>query len=112
MRLTGTSRFANGEFQYAARLLHEALQMEPNWGLFNFRLEEFYGDRKDMDKRVADLDHLVQLRPELKDLKLLLAYVYYFDGRYGDAAQLLAEISSSPDYQVAENLLRLARLQT
>jgi len=104
--------FANGEFQYAARMLREALQVEPNWGLFNFRLEEFYGDRKDMDRRVADLDHLVQLRGELKDLKLLLAYVYYFDGRYGEAAGLLAELSTLPDYQVAENLLRLARLQT
>jgi len=104
--------FANAEFSYAALKLKEALRMQPNWGLFNFRLEEFFGSRKDMDKRVQDLEHLIELRPGDSDARLLLGYVCYFDGRYNDAAQLLGQACVSPNYQMAEHLLKLARLQS
>lgn len=105
--------FASGEFNYAARRLREALAKEPNWGLFNFRLEEFFGERHDMDKRVRDLEHLIELRPAEVGNKLLLGYVYYFDGRFGEAAKLLGKVArESPDYQAAGQLLKLAQLQS
>jgi tetratricopeptide (TPR) repeat protein len=104
--------FANGEFSFAAGKLRTALKMEPNWGLFNFRLEEFFGNRKDMDNRIGDLEHLVAMRPEDGNAKLLLGYVYYFDGRYGEAVKLLSQVANQPEFQVADGLLKLARLQS
>jgi len=105
--------FANGEYSYATKKLKEGLLLEPNIGLYNFRLEEFYGDRKDLDRRLRDLEHLVQLRSDDLNKRFLLAYIYYFDGRYKDAAGLLSRLlAAEPDFEMAGNLLKLARLQS
>lgn len=105
--------FANGEFSFAARRLREVLEAEPNLGLFNFRIEEFFGNRRDMDKRLTDLEHLTQLNPGNTRARMLLGYVYYFDGRFADASEVLAGVvKTSPEYQVADGLLKLARLQS
>ena len=105
--------FANGEFGFAARRLREGLQMEPNWGLFNFSIEEFFGDRHDLDKRLRDLEHLVKLEPDNTNARMLLGYVHYFDGHYGKAAELLADVvRESPTNQAADALLKLAQLQS
>jgi tetratricopeptide (TPR) repeat protein len=105
--------FANGEYDFAALTLRQALTMEPNWGLANFRLSELFGDRKDLDERTLDLEHLNLLRHDDPAAQFLLAYVYYFDGRYDDAAQLFSKLDAeSPDYKVADPLLKLARLQS
>ena len=105
--------FANGEYSYATKKLKEALLLEPNIGLYNFRLEEFYGDRKDLDRRLRDLEHLAQLRSDDLDKRFLLAYIYYFDGRYKDAAGLLSRLlAAEPDFEMASHLLKLARLQS
>ena len=54
----------------------------------------------------------MDLRPENEDMKFLLAYVYYYSGRYSDAARLLSEIvRTEPDFAQAGYFLRLARLQ-
>lgn len=105
--------FANGEFPYAARRLKEGLTAEPNLGLYSFRIEEFFGNRLDLEKRLRDLERLVALEPENLNAKLLLGYVYYFDGRYGDASRLLGQAVKGPaDFQMADSLLKLARLQS
>jgi hypothetical protein len=45
-------------------------------------------------------------------MKFLLAYIYYFSGRFTDAANLLADIMrKEPDFAQAGYFLRLARLQ-
>jgi tetratricopeptide (TPR) repeat protein len=105
--------FANGEYGLAAKMLKEALKLEPNWGLFNFRLVEFFGERRDFDKRVRDLEHLNEINRDDKDKELLLGYIYYFDGRYAEAARVLSKVVTpeDPDFQVANQLLKLARLQ-
>jgi tetratricopeptide (TPR) repeat protein len=104
--------FASGEYRTAGRYLARALAREPNWGLYEFRLQEFYGNREEYRRHVADLERLVQLRPDSADMKFLLAYVYYFSGRYADSADLLAEVLRlQPDFQYADHFLRLARLQ-
>jgi tetratricopeptide (TPR) repeat protein len=105
--------FANGEFSFAATRLREVLKAEPNLGLFNFRIEEFFGNRRDMDKRLTDLEHLIALNPDNTRARMLLGYVYYFDGRFADASEVLAGVvKTSPEYQVADGLLKLARLQS
>ena len=104
--------FATGEYRTAVRYLDRALALEPNWGLYEFRLQEFYGDRNEYRRHVQDLERLTQLRPDSAGMKFLLAYVYYFSGRYADAADLLAEVLRlKPDFQYADQFLRLARLQ-
>jgi tetratricopeptide (TPR) repeat protein len=105
--------FANGEYAYAAKRLKEALAIEPDIGLYNFRLEEFYGDRSQLDRRLRDLEHMTKLRPNDMQQQFLLGYVYYFDGRYTESANTLLQVlTASPDYDVARNLLKLARLQS
>jgi len=104
--------FANGEYRTTERLLETALALEPNWGLYEFRIQEFYGEREEYDRHMANLERLVELRPSSTSMKFLLAYVYYFSGRYADAAELLAEIlRMKPDFGRADYFLRLARLQ-
>ncbi|MBN2582306.1 MAG: hypothetical protein JXL80_04500 [Planctomycetes bacterium] len=105
--------FANGEYLYAAKKLREGLELEPDFGLYNFRLEEFYSDRADLDRRLRDLEHLTKLRPDDVEKQFLLGYVYYFDGRYTESANILLQVlTASPQYDVARNLLKLARLQS
>ncbi|MBE3133547.1 MAG: hypothetical protein IMZ55_08735 [Acidobacteria bacterium] len=104
--------FANGEYRQAARYVQKALAIEPNWGLFEFRMEEFYGDAAEFDRHVKNLERQVELRPQAADLKFLLAYIYYFSGRYSDAAdQLAGVLRLEPGFEKANHFLRLARLQ-
>ncbi|MBM4020062.1 MAG: hypothetical protein FJ288_17380 [Planctomycetes bacterium] len=104
--------YANGEYRLAARYLAAALALEPNWGLYEFRLQEFYGDREEYERHLKDLERSVQLRPRAPETKFLLAYVYYFSGRYADAADLLADVLQlDPNFAGANYFLRLARLQ-
>ena len=108
----GHAAFANGEYKSAVKNIGLALGLEPNWGLYEFRMQEFYGDRTDFARHLRDLERLVQLRPKAADMKFLLAYVYYFTGRYADAADLLSEVLQlDPNYAGANTFLRLARLQ-
>ncbi len=103
---------ANAEYSYASRLLQEALAAEPNWGLYNFRLEEFFGNRQDLDRRIRDLEHMAEIRSSTPGIRFLLGYVYYFDGQYVQAADLLAPVVEGPHgIKAAEPLLRLSRLQ-
>jgi hypothetical protein len=45
-------------------------------------------------------------------MKFLLAYIYYFSGRFADATDLLAAcLRADPKFQEANYFLRLARLQ-
>jgi len=104
--------FANGEYRQAARYLQKALAVEPNWGLFEFRLQEFYGERSEYDLHLRNLKRQVELRPQAADMKFLLAYVHYFSGRYSDAADLLGEVLRlEPGFEKANQFLKLARLQ-
>jgi tetratricopeptide (TPR) repeat protein len=104
--------FANGEYKPAIKCLGMALAKEPNWGLYEFRIQEFYGDTEDYQRHLKDLERQVQLRPKMADMKFLLAYVYYFSGRYADAVDLLSEVLQlDPNFAGANYFLRLARLQ-
>ncbi len=104
--------FANGEFRQAGRYLDKALAIEPDWALFEFRLQEFYGDIEEYERHLKNLKRQVDLRPDLARLKFLLAYVYYFSGRFADAADLLADVlRMEPGFERADYFLRLARLQ-
>jgi tetratricopeptide (TPR) repeat protein len=104
--------YANSEYQLAVRYLKGALALEPNWGLYEFRLQEFYGDESEYQKHLRNLERQVEMRPNGGDMKFLLAYIYYFSGRFTDAANLLADIMrKEPDFAQAGYFLRLARLQ-
>ena len=104
--------YANSEYPLAVRYLKGALALEPNWGLYEFRLQEFYGDQSEYQKHLRNLERLVEMRPNGADMKFLLAYIYYFSGRFTDAANLLADIMrKEPDFAQAGYFLRLARLQ-
>lgn len=104
--------YANGEYRQAVRNLEAALALEPNWGLYEFRLQEFYGDRAEYERHLKDVESQAQLRPRAADMKFLLAYVYYFSGRYADAADVLAQVLElDPNFAGANYFLRLARLQ-
>jgi len=104
--------YANGELRQATRYLKAALAIEPNWGLYEFRLQEFYGDMSEYEHHLKNLERQVELRPSDVDMKFLLAYVYYYSGRYTDAARLLAEVvQAEPASTAADYFLRLARLQ-
>jgi len=104
--------FANGEFRQAGRYLDKALAIEPSWALFEFRLQEFYGNVEEYERHLANLERQVDLRPKSARLKFLLAYVYYFSGRFADATDLLAEVLRlAPGFEKADYFLRLARLQ-
>jgi len=104
--------FANGEYKQAARYLGEALAIEPNWGLYEFKLQEFYGDPAELDRQIKDAERLIELRPRAADMKFLLAYIYYFSGRYSDAADLLVQVLKiEPGQEKANYFLRLAKLQ-
>ena len=104
--------FANSEYRQAVRYLEEALAIEPNWGLYDFRLQEFYGDAKEFERQLKNLERQVELRPQSADAKFLLAYVYYFSGRYADAGDLLAQVLRlEPAFKKADYFLRLAKLQ-
>lgn len=104
--------YANGEFRQAVRNLEAALALEPNWGLYEFRLQEFYGDRGEYERHLKDIESQTQLRPRAADMKFLLAYVYYFSGRFADAADVLAQVLElDPNFAGANYFLRLARLQ-
>jgi tetratricopeptide (TPR) repeat protein len=109
----GHAAFANGEYDFAALTLRQALTMDPNWGLADFRLTELFNNREDLDQRILDLEHLNLLRHDNPAAQFLLGYVYYFDGRYDAAVQLFAKLDAeSPDYKFIEPLLKLARLQS
>ena len=104
--------FANSECRQAVRYLEEALALEPNWGLYEFRLQEFYGDAHEFERQLKDLERQVELRPQSADLKFLLAYVYYFSGRYSDAGDVLAQVLRlEPAFKKADYFLRLSKLQ-
>ncbi|MFO8013998.1 MAG: tetratricopeptide repeat protein [Phycisphaerae bacterium] len=104
--------FANGEFRQAGRYLDKALAIEPDWALFEFRLQEFYGDYDEYERHLKNLERQVELRPDSVRLKFLLAYVYYFSGRFADATDLLAQVLRlEPGFEKADYFLRLARLQ-
>ena len=104
--------FANGEFRQASRYLDKALAVEPDWALFEFRLQEFYGDYEEYERHLKNLERQVELRPDSARLKFLLAYVYYFSGRFADATDLLAQVlRMEPGFAKADYFLRLARLQ-
>jgi tetratricopeptide (TPR) repeat protein len=104
--------YANGEYKSAVKDIGMALGFEPNWGLYEFRIQEFYGDRGEFKRHLKDLERQVQLRPKAADMKFLLAYVYYFSGRYSDAADMLSEVLQlAPNFAGANYFLRLARLQ-
>lgn len=104
--------YANGEYRQASRYLDQALEIEPSWGLFEFRLQEFYGGADEYDRHLRNLERQVELRPGSARMKFLLAYVYYFSGRYADATDLLAQVLRlEPGYGRADYFLRLARLQ-
>ena len=104
--------FANGEFRQAARYLDKALAIEPDWALFEFRLQEFYGDMEEYQRHLANLKRQLDLRPDVVALKFLLAYVYYFSGRFADATDMLTEVLRlDPSFERADYFLRLARLQ-
>ncbi len=104
--------FANGEYRLASNYLRRALALEPDWGLYEFRLQEFYGDREELARHRTNLERLVSIRNSATDMKFLLAYIHYFTGRYADAADLLAEvIRDEPDFERAGDFLRLARIQ-
>jgi tetratricopeptide (TPR) repeat protein len=106
------SSYANGEYKPAVRSLGAALALEPNWGLYEFRIQEFYGDAGEYKRHLKDLERQVQLRPKQADMKFLLAYIYYFSGRYSDAVDLLSEVLQlDPNFVGANYFLRLARLQ-
>jgi len=104
--------FANSEYKQAVKSIGMALTLEPNWGLYEFRIQEFYGDVTDYKHQLKDLERQVQLRPKTADMKFLLAYIYYFSGRYADAVDLLSEVLQlDPNFAGANYFLRLARLQ-
>jgi len=104
--------YANGEYKPAVKYIGMGLAKEPNWGLYEFRMQEFYGDAVEAKRHMRDLERQVQLRPKAADMKFLLAYVYYFSGRYADAVDLLSEVLQlDPNYAGANYFLRLARLQ-
>jgi len=104
--------FANGEYRQAERYLETALALEPNWGLYEFRLQEFYGDLGEYERHRHNLERLLELRPRSAKMKFLLAYVYYFSGRYNEATNLLTEVLRlDPGFEQANHFLRLARLQ-
>jgi len=104
--------YANGEYRQAARYLDQALAIEPSWGLFEFRLQEFYGGAEEYDRHLRNLERQVELRPGSAKMKFLLAYVYYFSGRYADATDLMAQVLRlEPAFERADYFLRLARLQ-
>jgi len=104
--------YANGEYRSAVKDIGMALGFEPNWGLYEFRIQEFYGDRGEFKRHLKDLERQVQLRPKAADMRFLLAYVYYFSGRYSDAADMLSEVLQlDPNFAGANYFLRLARLQ-
>jgi len=104
--------YANGEYRQGIRCLEKALAIEPGWGLFEFRLQEFYGSAEEYDRHLKNLERQVEIRSGSADLKFLLAYIYYFSGRYGDATDLLAEVLRlEPGFDRATYFLRLARLQ-
>jgi len=104
--------FANGEYRQAVRNLEAALAIQPNWGLYEFRIQEFYGDPDEYQRQLKDLQRMVELRTQSADMKFLLAYIYYFSGRFADATDLLAAcLRADPNFQEANYFLRLARLQ-
>ncbi|MCX5654341.1 MAG: tetratricopeptide repeat protein [Planctomycetota bacterium] len=104
--------YANGEYKQAVKSIGMALALEPNWGLYEFRIQEFYGDAADYKRQLKDLQRQVELRPKSADMKFLLAYVYYFSGRYSDAVDLLSDVlQRDPNFAGANYFLRLARLQ-
>ena len=54
----------------------------------------------------------MELRSQSAESKFLLAYVYYFSGRYADAGSLLAQVLRlEPAFKKADYFLRLAKLQ-
>ena len=104
--------FANGEFRLASRYLEQALAIEPDWALFEFRLQEFYGSVDEYLRHLANLERQAELRPDAAEAKFLLAYVYYFSGRFADSADLMAQVLRlEPGFKRADYFLRLARLQ-
>ena len=106
------SGFANGEYQLAAQKLAKALALEPGWGLYEFRIQEFYGDEREFERHLKNLQRQIELRPRQAETKFLLAYIYYFSGRYSDATDLLTDVLRlDPNFKQAEYFQRLARLQ-
>jgi tetratricopeptide (TPR) repeat protein len=104
--------FANSEYRQAVRYLEEALAIEPNWGLYEFRLQEFYGDAQEFERQLKNLERQAELRSQSADLKFLLAYIYYFSGRYSDAGDVLAQVLRlEPAFKKADYFLRLSKLQ-
>ena len=104
--------YANGEYKQAVKYINMGLALEPNWGLYEFRIQEFYGDAGEALRHMKDLERQVELRSKAADMKFLLAYVYYFSGRYSDAVDRLSEVLQlDPNFAGANYFLRLARLQ-
>jgi tetratricopeptide (TPR) repeat protein len=105
--------YANGEYAWAVLCMKQGLRLEPEWGLYEFRLQEFYGDADEYRLHLRELERQVELRPDRAGTTFLLGYVYYFSGRYAAAAARFAEVArADPEVPAAETFLRLARLQS
>ena len=85
--------FALGRYYPASYHVQRALEYFPELPLLRIDLHAFYGNAADWPKQLARLRE--ELGPPNRDpqIRLLLAYMQYFNGDYAETASLLQEVA-------------------
>jgi hypothetical protein len=103
--------FAAGEYHFAASAFKRALELDPK--LLNTVVDKhgFYGDPKDFDRQLTQLERFVETHYADDDARLVLAANYVFAGRSAQAVEFLASASSASVRDSSAGQLVLARAQ-
>jgi len=72
--------FAAGEYISSALFLSRALEIFPEYAMFDIDIVAMVGDRDILETRVVDAEEWLQ-RSDAVELHFLLAYIYYRIGR-------------------------------
>lgn len=101
--------FAAGEYHFAACALRRALELEPQLVVSVVDKHTFYGDARELDRHLAQLERFLETHFGDDDARLLLAANYLFAGRAAQAAEFLATPSSATVRESSTGKLLLSR---
>lgn len=98
--------FATGDYHFAAFLISEAVRLDPNIVSAEADKRLFYGDAKDFDTQMAELERYLEAKPYDAQAQLVRGYNLRFSGRSTDAiAAFQRVLEIAPDNRVAQAFL-------
>jgi tetratricopeptide (TPR) repeat protein len=110
----GHALFAAGEYVNSALHLIRAIEIDPEYVNTQIDLAELVGGPEDLNKRITDLNKWLQ-KSNAPGLGFLLGYVYYREGRFNEARNVMEVVMQEMPLSRATIALKMAidfKLQT